>query len=117
MFEYFRIDGPSTPVRWLLQIATAFTLLLFSLCASAQNGAAGSNSSQAVLQIRVNVVSTVMAPPLPSEPKLSLKTTVAYDIPGAKSNVEMIEETRTFVAPGSDQPQGAVLKTVTIVAR
>lgn len=121
MVEYFRSDvRPFVLVRRLLQIAALFVLfsMATSLCAFAQNGAARTNSAQAVLHIRVNIVSIVMAPPAP-EPRLTPIIPVAYNIPGAKSNVEMIEETRPFVPPGTGQigTQGAVLKTTTIVLR
>ena len=122
MVEYFRIGRrPSMAVRRLLQAAAALALFSFgtSLSASAQNAPGGNHSAQAVLHIRVNIVPTVMTPLPPTEPNRLLPTTVTYNVPTAKSNVEMIEETRSL-PPASTKAigsQGAVLQTVTIVVR
>jgi len=117
MVEYFGTTARrSLPAGPLLQTAAALALfsLFTSASAFAQNGTGRNNSAQAVLHIRINIVSVVMAPP-PTEPYRPLGAAVTYNLPGSKSNVEMIEETRPFAAPASGQ--AAVLRTTTIVPR
>jgi hypothetical protein len=100
---------PRTHLRFVLAIVAL--VFMAALPASAQ-----SNSAQAVLHIRINIVPVVMAPPAP-EPIKPLSSGIAYNVPTSKSNVEVIEQTRPLSAPGSSGFQGAVLRTVTIVAR
>src|SRR5579864_9293535 len=121
MVEYFRTRArPWRLIRGLLQSAAALALfaMFTNLSALAQNGAARNNSAQAVLHIRVNIIPVVMAPP-PMEPNLPPATAVTYNIPVSKSKVQVIEETRPFSPANSNRmgPQGAVLRTLTIVTR
>jgi hypothetical protein len=118
MVEYFRTTARrSMPAGRLLQIAVAlaFFSLFTSVSAFAQNGAGRSNNAQAVLHIRINIVPVVMAVPPPTEPYRPLGGAVTYNIPGSKSNVEIIEETRPFSTHTSGQ--GSALRTTTIVLR
>ena len=117
MVEFFCGARLSTPARRILQPAVALTLfcVLASLSASAQNGA-GRNNAQAVLHIRINVVPTVMAPPLPTEHPSPPLNGVSYNISTTQPNVEMIEETRPMNDP-TGRGQEAILKTLTIVPR
>ncbi|HEY6249009.1 MAG TPA: hypothetical protein VI685_03555 [Candidatus Angelobacter sp.] len=119
MVEYFRTTArPSMLVRRLLQAAVALALfsILTSMPALAQNGAGRSNSAQAALHIRINIVPTLIAPPPPPEPNRPLLNAVNYNISTAKSNVETIEETRPL-SDGTAGGRGAILKTLTIVPR
>ena len=121
MVEYFRGNArPSALFCRLLQIAVALALfsVITSQCSLAQNGASR-NRNQAVLNIRVNIVPAVMSVPPPPEPYRHLGAVVTYDVSTTKANVDVIEETRPFVAPGSGGigTQDAVLRTLTVVVR
>ena len=118
MVEYFYGARLSTVARRILQTAVALTLfcVLANLSASAQNGTSRSTGAQATLHIRINVVPALMAPPPPQEPPRPLLNGVSYNISTAKSNVDVIEETRPL-SDGAGGRQGAILKTVTVVPR
>lgn len=100
----------------VLVIAALFALA--SLPAAAQARNSRSNSAQAVLQIRVNIVPAVMSAPPPVEPKIPLLGSVSYQVSTMRSGMEMIEEIHPFFtqSAGKTEPvAGAILKTLTIV--
>lgn len=99
-----------------IYILLIFVFLFASLPALAQNGKTSSNSAQAVLHIRINLVQTVALPPPTTT--ISGNNAVSYNFSTVKPNVEVREEIRPLLGSGFGQSvdgKGAVLKTLTIV--
>lgn len=110
---------PSMAIRKFLKIAAALVLFSWLATLSAAPQSASSNGGRAVLHIRINVVPVLRAPPS-VDPNRPLATTIAFNVSTSKSNVEIIEETRPLSASAFGRafgPEGAVLKTLTIVPR
>jgi len=92
------------------------SLTLTSLAAHAQNGNARSNRGQAVLTINVNLVHPVQLPRMQHQNPDSI---VTYNVPTEKPDMDVIEDTQplsTTVSRQGAKSEGAVLKTLTIVA-
>lgn len=105
---------PRTHLGVLLMMAA------LSLPLSAQTRNTGTNSAQAVLHIRVNIVPALLAAPPPVESKIPPIGLVSYNLPAPKSNVEMTEETHSLFVQSAGKPErveGAILKTLTITPR
>ena len=91
-------------------------LTLTSLPANAQNGNARSNRGQAALTISVNLVHPVL---LPRTQHQNPDIIVTYNVPTEKPDMDVIEDTQplsTTVSRQGAKSEGAVLKTLTIVA-
>ena len=105
--------------RTHLGFALAILLIVMaSLPASAQNGRTHSNTQQAELHIKVNLVRTVMLPPARPAPRLD--STVVYNMPVARPDIEVKEEIRPLPSAAIGQAEGgreAVLKTLTVVVQ
>jgi hypothetical protein len=104
--------------RALLKTAIALCAMSiwFSLPASAQNGAPGGRSAQAVLHIRINIVPVMQAPRMPEKPQTGI---VSYDVPVNRTPVDVIEDVQVLsgTAVGSGTGDSVILKTRTIVAK
>lgn len=107
---------PRTHLGLLL---TTLVLLVFLavLPLVAQNGTTRSNSSPAVLHIRINVVQTVRTPPPPRHDHAG--GMVTYNVSTEKSDMDVREEIRALPAAAGKgtNGDGAILKTLTIVVR
>ena len=91
-------------------------LLLVAVPALAQNGNTKSNSAQAALSIKVNVVQTVALPPVRQAAPES--NAVTWNFSTVKPDVEVREEVRPLPRSAvgqSSNSEGAILKTLTIV--
>ena len=105
-------------VRTVLLFTTIVLLVLAGLPASAQSGNSHSNSAQAVLHIRINVVQTVSTPPPRTDLQYRGNDTVTYNVSTERSDTDVREEIHALPATGNGtNGDGAILKTLTIVVR
>jgi len=86
---------------------------LFQETASAQNGRAGSNASQAVLNIQVQVVPTTMLTKQIANPSNSA---VSYDIPVARQRLRVTEKNEVVNVSDSGKVERHIVNIVTVVA-
>lgn len=106
---------PRIHVGVILVITVVFALASLPAVAQARTG---SNSAQAVLHIRVNIVSALTSAPPPAEPKIPLLGPVSYQVSTAQSGMEMTEEIHPLslqTGGKTDRVEGAILKTLTVV--
>jgi len=96
-------------------LMAAALLFLFQTNAAAQGRGNNTQSAQAVLHIRVNVVPTVMLPQAPQASRQS--GAVTYNLPVAPQKVSVTDQTRPYRPEGSPESheEGYLLKTVTVV--
>jgi hypothetical protein len=80
---------------------------------SAQNGRAGSNASQAVLNIQVQVVPTAMLTKQIANPSNSA---VSYDIPVARQRLRVTEKNEVVNVSDSGKVERHIVNIVTVVA-
>jgi hypothetical protein len=87
---------------------------IFQETASAQNGRAGSNASQAVLTIQVQVVPTAM---LTKQIESQSNSAVSYSIPVAPQRLRVSEKKEVVnVSEDSGKVERLIVNTVTVVA-
>ena len=86
---------------------------IFQETASAQNGRAGSNASQAVLNIQVQVVPTAMLTKQIANPSNSA---VSYDIPVARQRLRVTEKNEVVIVSDSGKVERHIVNIVTVVA-
>ncbi len=86
---------------------------IFQETASAQNGRAGSNASQAVLNIQVQVVPTAMLTKQIANPSNSA---VSYDIPVARQRLRVTEKNEVVNVSDSGKVERHIVNIVTVVA-
>jgi hypothetical protein len=95
-------------------IGVIFCLSLIAGSASAQNGQAGSNRSQAILTIQVNVAPIVVSPQV--QTANAQATAITYDIPTARAKFSVTEKIQEhLVTAPSGQIQHQVVKIITVV--
>jgi uncharacterized protein with NAD-binding domain and iron-sulfur cluster len=95
-------------------IGVIFCLILVAGPVSAQNGHAGSNRSQAVLTIQVNVAPIVVSPQVQTAHVQA--TAITYDIPTAPAKFSMTEKVQEQLVTGpSGQIQHQTVKIITVV--
>jgi hypothetical protein len=95
-------------------IGVIFCLSLVTGLASAQNGQVGSNRSQAVLTIQVNVAPIVVSPQ--AQTANAQATAITYDIPTAPARFNVTEKIQEQLVTGpSGQIQHQVVKIITVV--
>src|SRR5262249_6594921 len=98
----------------VLAVIASFTLA--SLPAHAQNGNTKSNRAHAVLTVNVNLVHPVQ---LPRAQRQNHDSIVTYNMPTVKPDLDVTEDIQLLsvaVSGKSAKGEGAVLKTLTIVA-
>ncbi len=99
----------------------AFTAMA-SPCIWAQNGKTQTNTAQATLRLTVHVVPVATLSAFPRSPSDSTAS-VAYHLPAPPPRMTVTEEIRPLPAGlhsrlrAQHQPEHAVLKTLTVVAR
>jgi hypothetical protein len=86
---------------------------LFQETASAQNGRAASNASQAVLTIQVQVVPTAMLTKQIANPNNS---EVSYDIPVARQKLRVTEKNEAVNVSDNGKIERRIVNIVTVVA-
>ena len=86
---------------------------IFQETASAQNGRAGTNASQAVLNIQVQVVPTAMLTKQIANPSNSA---VSYDIPVARQRLRVTEKNEVVIVSDSGKVERHIVNIVTVVA-
>jgi tetrahydromethanopterin S-methyltransferase subunit E len=86
---------------------------IFQETASAQNGRASSNASQAVLNIQVQVVPTAMLTKQIANPSNSA---VSYDIPVARQRLRVTEKNEVVNVSDSGKVERHIVNIVTVVA-
>jgi hypothetical protein len=86
---------------------------IFQETASAQNGWAASNASQAVLTIQVQVVPTAMLTKQIANPNNSA---VSYDIPVARQNLRVTEKNEVVNVSDNGKIERRIVNIVTVVA-
>jgi tetrahydromethanopterin S-methyltransferase subunit E len=86
---------------------------IFQETASAQNGRAASNTSQAVLNIQVQVVPTAMLTNQIANPSNSA---VSYDIPVARQKLRVTEKNEVVNVSNSGKVERHIVNIVTVVA-
>ncbi len=109
------MKGPSFPVarRTLLGAERVFLALsVMTLSVFAQSERSNTNTSQAVLHIRVNVVPTIMSPQ--QAQSQSVGDTIAYHVPVDHAKTSVTIDLQPLPTASG---QVCVLNTTTIVAR
>ena len=102
----------------MVRIIRTLTLMLaltgiFQAAAIAQNGRMGTNASQAVLTIQVQVVPTAMLTKQIANPNNSA---VSYDIPVARQRLRVTEKNEVVNVSDSGKVERHIVNIVTVVA-
>ena len=104
-------------MNWFRSIRCLVVVLtlvgIFQEMASAQNGRAGTNASQAVLNIQVQVVPTAMLTKQIANPSNSA---VSYDIPVARQRLRVTEKNEVVIVSDSGKVERHIVNIVTVVA-
>ena len=104
-------------MNWFRSIRCLVVVLtlvgIFQETASAQNGRAGSNASQAVLNIQVQVAPTAMLTKQIANPSNSA---VSYDIPVARQRLRVTEKNEVVNVSDSGKVERHIVNIVTVVA-
>jgi tetrahydromethanopterin S-methyltransferase subunit E len=104
-------------MNWFRSIRCLVVVLtlvgIFQETASAQNGRAGSNASQAVLNSQVQVVPTAMLTKQIANPSNSA---VSYDIPVARQRLRVTEKNEVANVSDSGKVERHIVNIVTVVA-